>query len=411
MLRWWTGIAILALLLLGPGLAAQPTGVPACDLAARQAELNQGILADFSKCTVADASRLLAASGYTPKKRDDKAATGLPAETITHQTHDGLEVYLWAASGEGYSPPPAADPVRFSLKAPREVAEGGKFTLTINRNRDDGQPHILGLEYHPGELLTDAPATFTFSGNDSSATIPLQAAPGTSGDGEKSVVIVLTVGEGASLGKPSQLPVTITDTRAPQSYTVTTRGEVRHDAPITFVVTRTDLADPVHPTYDLNEDGNLLRQGKEVVFADGQPNWQIQVDPGEYGHCTKSVEFVLHTAGGDQPVDAAFADAIPADCTPPPLWPKVVGGLTVIVLIGIGLYTWPWFPPKPDDGSTPTRLLPTITAHANFDPPRIPPLILGERALRWPGATAQVRIEPGDTHLPDPLPVETDDHG
>ena len=418
MLRWWRGIAVCLLLALGPALAAQsPADLPPCDLDARQAELDAHRLAVFTGCPLDQAIIKLRRNDYGIEYNVDPSASGYPRGTITQQSNINRAVTLGYADGRGYppAPPPAATPVRFSLAAPREVAEGGKFTLTINRDRDDGQAHALSLAYSPAGLLTDPPTNFTFSGTGTSSTIPLQTATGTPGDGEKRLVIAITDADaGAAPGKPPQLAVRITDSRPAQSYTVATGGEVRHDAPITFIVSRTDVADPSKPTYDLREDGTLLRSVKEVTFADGQPSWQMQVDPGEYGHCTGSVEFVLHRAGGDQVLPAVFADEIPADCNPPPpIWPKIAGGIAVIIAICIGLYTWPWIPKRVPPPSPPPAppAPPPISARASCEPPRVPPLILDERALRWPGASAAVHLEPGETHLPDHLPVESDDHG
>ena len=399
MLRWWPGTGVLAFLMLCSGLAAQPTSVPACDLDAKRSELAQGRLPDFTGCTVADAAPLLVSADYRPVPKVDDAATGLPQYTITSQSHDGQEVYLSYATGKGY-PPPVSEPVHFSITAPRSVAEGRSFTLTIRRDRFDRQAHELKLDYRPAGLLDNPRTSFTFVGKSNTAKIQLNTAAGTPGDGDKTLLITLIdTSDGAAPGEPPRAKVMITDQRPAQSYTVATSGDVRRDAPITFVVTRTDVADPANPTYDLKKDDKLLRDGMEVVFADGQPTWQMQVGPGEYGHCTKSVEFVLHSPGGDKSMGADFED-LPADCTPPPPipWLEIAGGIAAILAIGYGLHKWPWFKPK-------------ITARLQISRPLVTPFVLGERALRWPGASAQVRIEPGDTHLPDPLPVEDDDHG
>ena len=426
MLRWWPGTGVLALLMLCSGLAAQPTSVPACDLDAKRSELTQGRLPDFTGCTVAEAAPLLLRADYRTVPKVDDAATGLPQYTITSQSHDGQEVYLSYATGKGY-PPPVAEPVHFSITAPHSVAEGSSFTLTILRDRFDRQAHELTLDYRPAGLLDNPKTSISFDGRSNTATIQLNTAAGTPGDGDKTLLITLTdTSDGAAPGEPPRAKVKITDQRPAQSYTVATSGDVRRDAPITFVVTRTDVADPANPTYDLTQDNKPLPAGKPLAFDDGVRIWRVAVSTDAFDPCGGPVTFLLRAGGSNPPFPAPFTGDLPATCstpTPTPTatgasgtgsWPDLpwaVGGIIVIILIGIGLYKWPWIPPKPDNGSESLRTPPTITAHAKFDLPDITAPTLDPTALRWPGASAQVRIEPGDTHLPDPLPVEDHDHG
>ena len=422
MLRWWLGTGVLALLMLCSGLAAQPAGVPACDLDAKRSELAQGLVPNFRNCQIADASKLLAAAGYTPVRRIDETATGFPPDTITRQDRDGNEVYLWFASGKGYSPPPDIAPVRFSIEAPSSVAEGSSFTLTIRRDRFDRQAHELTLDYRPAGLLDNPTTSFTFEGKSNTATIPLNTTPGTPGDGDKTLQITL----GAAAQKPQRVRVAVTDQQLVQSYAITS-GNARRGDPITFVVTRTNVTDPVNPTYDLKQDGKPLPAGKPLAFGDGERSWTTQIGPSVYNLCGGAVSFVLLTPGGVVSNEAAFTRETPAscaavaietpeptrhptgdgpapcvtDCTPPsPLWPWIAGAIAAIVAIFVGLYTWPWVPPAP-----------IIRARWSIKRPLVSPFTLGEAALRWPGASAQVRVDPGDTHLPDPLPVEDNDHG
>ena len=412
MLRWWPGTGVLAFLMLCSGLAAQPTSVPACDLDAKRSELAQGRLPDFTGCTVADAAPLLVSADYRPVPKVDDAATGLPQYTITSQSHDGQEVYLSYATGKGY-PPPVSEPVHFSITAPRSVAEGSSFTLTIRRDRFDRQAHELTLDYRPAGLLDNPKPSISFTGKNNTATIQLNTAADTPGDGDKTLLITLTdTSDGAAPGEPPLVRVMITDQRPAQSYTVATSGDVRRDAPITFVVTRSDVTDPVNPTFDVSQDGKLLVSTRPAQFGDGEATWSRQVGPDLFTECGGPVAFNLHAAGQIKPWPATFTGPLPAVCstptddggggggsTDPGLdWPKIAVGIVLILLTGYGLHKWPWIKPK-------------ITARWSIARPLVSPFTLGQAALRWPGASAQVRIEPGDTHLPDPLPVEDDDHG
>ena len=373
----------------------------------------------------------------------DSAATGLPKNTITRQERNGGIVTLVYASGAGYPPsvnPPSLQNVRFSLSAPTSVIEGERFTLTLQRDRYDGQPHILNLAYRPDGLLEAPPSSFTFAGKSNTATVELTAKPGTPGDGDKPVVIVLTGTDAdAAVGKPSGQRVTITDRRVAQSYVVTSDNEMTGKEPFSFVISRSDLADQVDPTYDIVEDNKTIARGP-LSFGVGENSTWVAVPTQDVDPCGIMLRFTLHwrgepvqrsarlgsdlrksaNCGADGPVassddpssePAGITDTpsptetacTGAGCQPClkncdpaklPWWPFVLG-MIGIAAVGYGLHKWPWWPrPK---------------ARCSLAAATIVPVTLGEGALRWPGASAQSRIEPGEMHLPDPLPVETDD--
>lgn len=406
-------LLVAALVLASAVAFAQSIDLPACNmqLKTRQFERTR-TPPDFRGCPVDEARLVLKRFDYQTNEPPDEAVTGIASGIITAQSVEGHTATLVVATGAGY-PPPAPEPVRFSLSASREVAEGSTFTLTIERDRNDGQSHQLALTYNPAGLLTDPPGTFIFSGADPRATIPLQSAPGSPDDGDKTMTIaIIRTDEGATVGKSPRISVKIADSHAPQSYTIATSGDVRRDAPITFVVTRSDVTDPVNPTFDVSQDGKSLVSTRPAQFGDGEATWSRQVGPDLFTECGGPVAFNLHAAGQIKPWPATFTGPLPAVCstptgdggggggsTDPGLdWPKIAVGIVLILLTGYGLHKWPWIKPK-------------ITARWSIARPLVSPFTLGQAALRWPGASAQVRIDPGDTHLPDPLPVEDDDHG
>lgn len=471
-LRWWRGIAVCLLLSMGSLLSAQPGG-PACDLAAKRAQIAQKQLPDFTGCRIADAAALLMSADYQVVPQIDPAAYGVPRGIITRQSNSGRRVNLSYSSGEAVQPPtsvitgvPATEtkppPVRFSLSAPASVPEGGSFYLTVTRDRADRTPHVLSLAYRPSGLLDAPPNSFTFSGKDNTATVALTTLSGTPSDGDKAVLIVLTrVDAGGAVSKPNAQRVTITDSRPVQSYTIATEGSVQRDAPVTLVVTRADVADRIDPIIAVSQDGKNLTGIEPIRFAAGSRAWSTRLDPGKFKPCGGDLGVVVRWRGGVINRAVPFADPLPTkckatptdaadtatdpvatgsgcndadcasgasgsgclgndcsdptatptctgdacntcneDCSPHIPWLWIVGALIGIATIGYGLHKWPWWPPAP-----------VITALPGLELPSIAPFVLGDKALRWPGARAQVHLEPGETHLPDHLPVESDDHG
>ena len=412
MLRWWLGIGIPVLLLLCSGLAAQPAGVPPCQMVAKQLQLKQGTLPDFTGCNFVDARGALNNAGFNPVERIERSPINWPSYVVSHQDHDGLEVYLYHVAGS-IEVPPVPTPVRVSIAAPNQAEEGSTFDLTIRRDRNDGKVLTVTLDYQPAELLVQPPASYLFTDAANEVTIPLKTASGVAGDGDHPLLISLgSVSEGAAIGKPARLQVNITDRPPAQRFTVAVDGKLIRGQSLPFVVRRTDTTDPANPQYDVLQDGVARLTGQKTAFGDGETQWPLKVGTEGYDACGGPVTIVLHALGGDVTQNENLTGDLPANCAIKPTgdggggrddgdpdwwWPWIIPVILVGTAAIYALHKWPWWP-RP-------------RAACSFAVPTISAVTLGERALLWPGASARARIEPGDIRTPDPLPMETDDHG
>ena len=431
MLRWWLGMLILARIVVGSDALAQPAGsagaAAPCDIVKIRTALASKRVPDFTGCSVDYAADILRASGYLPQKTIDDRANSAASGIVTRQTSDRRQVTLFYSSGIATPPPPPPPPpatsVQLSIKGPHTVTEGDIFKLTLIRDPVDQRSQSGTLSFQPTRLLNQPPLAFTFSGKSNTLVLTLATTLGTPGDGDHPLVVVATsTNDGEIVGKPAAARIVVTDRPPPQSYSVAAIGEHLHGTPISFVVTRTDPADQTVPTYTVQQDGKELRPAQLVPFGDGEPTWTTQVKPGEYNDCGGPVSFVLSATPNNIIAAASLAGEAPANCAPPatgegtsspkcdpncpasdPLWPRILAGLAAILILAVDAVIYrKWRLAK---------IAASISAICRPEFPSSALRTLGEQALHWPGATAEVRFEPGATPTPDPLPVETDDHG
>lgn len=456
----------LALLAGLPGAAhTQTPPASGCNLAAARVTLARGGTPNFRGCRAAEVERLLAGSRYRVVKRSVAGTAGAPAGIVTGQSQTG-QVFVLTVSGPApsprptitprptprplatfrpqptpqpsatrqprptpssrpiptplptptfrprptpqpsatarpqpqptptFRPPPSPRPLppprstptsrptpgpvvpaRISIDGSPRSVEGGTLTFQIAREGGADRSYTVALAYSDPALLLDPPATIRLAPNIFAGPLTLTTRRGTAGDGDHVLQVRLVrVHGGAILDRARSARGTILDTPAPRPRpSPTPTPSPTQAASPTPAPTGTAATPPAVPT-------------ASPAGAPSEPNPNASEAPP--------------SPAAPNNLQAWLAQN---------WW--LLALLAALALAGAG---WLWSRRRPAPGPVPAAaeappeaepLAAPPTATCTIEPGPVALQPVDDPLGRWPEFAADVTIEPGATHAPQPLPI------